>query len=128
VFSPGILRVTVEQVGAGAKEWHVKLVQRGYGVVAGCRYSVRFRARAGEPRPVGCAVGHDHEPWEAVGDYHEHVVTTEWTTFEGEFTSMTSDPSCRLFFDFARSTAWVELTDVVLRDQTHQRDLCPSRP
>ena len=127
VVTPAVMHVDIAKLGEGAKEWHVKLLQHSYEIVAGTRYSVSFRARAAEPRPVGCAVGNNHDPWMALGEYHEHVVTREWTPFWGAFTGLADDPDARLFFDLARSEAWVEISDVVLRNETNERDLSTFR-
>jgi hypothetical protein len=74
---------------------------------------------------VGCALGNNHEPWEGLGGYHDHLVTQDWMTYRGTFLAPTDDADARLFFDLAKSDAWVEIIDVVVHDETNARELRP---
>jgi len=121
--APDSVRVSITSLPGGAEGWYVKVVRAPYQIAAGTRYRVSFRARAEAPRPVGCAIGNNHEPWLAIGEYHEHVVTSDWTTFECPLTASADDSDARLFFDLGKSEAWVELTQIVVRDETNDRVL-----
>ena len=121
-----VMRVMIAQLADPTETWHVKLVERPFVITAGVAYIVSFRARAEEARPVGCAVGNNHEPWESLGVYHEHMVTNDWVTFECPFTANADDSNARLFFDLGKSDTWVELTQVVVRDETNDRVLTPT--
>jgi hypothetical protein len=123
-----VMRVTIARLADPSETWQVKLMQRRFEIEAGVPYHVSFRARAGASRPVGCAVGNNHEPWEVLGVYHEHQVTTDWLTFECSFTASASDADARLFFDLAKDDSWVELTEVVMRDEDAGRLLAPALP
>ena len=119
------MRVTISSLADSTQTWHVKLVERPFVISAGVSYRVSFLARAAEPRPIGCAIGNNHDPWESLGTYHQHSVTTEWSTFECPITASADDSNARLFFDLGLSDAWVELTQVVVTDVTNGQVLEP---
>jgi lysophospholipase L1-like esterase len=119
-----VMRITIPKL-AGAEAWHVKLQQKPFTITGGTQYVVSFHARAAAPRQVGCAVGNNHEPWLALGTYHEYTVGTEWNRFECPFVATASDSNARLFFDLAKSDTPVELANVVVRDVSANRDVQP---
>jgi hypothetical protein len=120
------MRVTIATLVDSAQTWHVKLVERPFVIDEAASYRVSFQARAGEPRPVGCAIGNNHDPWESLGTYHQHMVSTAWNTYECPITASADDQNARLFFDLGSSASWVELRQVVVRDETNDRVLEPA--
>lgn len=121
-----LLRITIPKL-VERQAWHVKLQQAPLSVTAGTSYTVSFEARSDAPRPVGCAIGQNHEPWEALGKYHEFEVGPEWGRFECPITASASDTKARLFFDLAKSDATLEMQNVVIMDQSGQPVSPPAR-
>jgi hypothetical protein len=119
-----VMRITIPKL-VGTQAWHVKLQQKPFQITEGNRYVVSFYAKAGAARRVGCAMGNNHEPWKALGAYHEYEVGTEWNRFECPFVASSSDTNARLFFDLAKSDTAVELANVVVRDATANQDVRP---
>ena len=120
-----LIRVTILRLGSAPEAWHVKLMQRPFKIEAGNQYSVTFRARSAATRPVACAMGNNHEPWETLGVYQGLVVTDVWTAFECPFVGSDDDSNARLFFDLGESDEWIELADVRVNDETEGRILAP---
>jgi hypothetical protein len=120
-----VIRVTILTLANAPQAWHVKLMQRPFRIEAGNQYRVTFRARSAADRPVACAMGNNHEPWETVGLYQGLVVTETWTGFECAFTASADDSNARLFFDLGESVEWVELADVRVFDETEGHIVAP---
>ncbi|MFO8013394.1 MAG: carbohydrate binding domain-containing protein [Phycisphaerae bacterium] len=100
---------------ANATTWHLQFKQVPLTVEAGRYYTLSFRARADEPRPVGYAVGQDHEPWGNLGLSDQANLTRQWQTVRAGFTATKTEDRARLAFSVGGSATAVELADVALR-------------
>jgi hypothetical protein len=120
-----VIRVVILGLANAPQAWHVKLMQRPFRIEAGNEYRVTFRARSAADRPVSCAMGNNHEPWETLGLYQGLVVTATWTAFECPFTASADDSNARLFFDIGERVEWLELADVRVYDETEARVVAP---
>jgi lysophospholipase L1-like esterase len=120
----GAIRVTIPKL-VGTDVFNVKLNHGPFQITKGTRYVLRFRAKADAPRTMNCAVGNSREPWALLGLYAHVDLLPEWKAFEYPFVASESDSSARIFFDLAMSETPVELSDVVLRNETTGKDEPP---
>jgi hypothetical protein len=104
----------LEIAKADGTHWHLQLKCRPLAVKEGRYYTIRFRARADEPRELSYGVGQDHEPWGGLGLWGEARLTKEWQAVHVGFTATATDDNVRLTFSFGASAAAVELADVVM--------------
>jgi len=111
----GARGVRLEIAKANATTWHLQFKQVPLAVKGGRYYTVTFRARAEEPRPIGYALSMDHEPWGTLGLSASANLTPEWRTVRTGFTAARDDDRARLSFSVGGSEAAVELADVALR-------------
>jgi len=109
---PKAVRMEIEK--ADGTSWHMSFKQRPLSLKGGRYYTVRFRARADQPRPIGYSVGQDAEPWHNLGLSGSVSLTTEWQAFRAGFVAKEDNELARLTFAFSGSAVPVELADVSL--------------
>jgi hypothetical protein len=123
----GAVRVTIPKL-VGTDVFNVKLRHAPFRITKGTRYVLRFRARAEAPRPMYCAVCNNHDPWELLGVYGKVDLQQEWKDFECAFEATGTDSNAQAFFDLGTSDAAVELSDVVLHNESTGQDEPPVLP
>ena len=107
-----VLRVEVTKVDDTS--WHLQVQQTALALKGGAYYTVSFRARADQPRPLGYGAQQDHEPWKSLGLSGSAKLTNSWQTFRAGFTCTDDEPAARLSFSVGEVPVPVELADVVL--------------
>ena len=95
--------------------WHLQFKQRPLVLKGGKYYTVTFRARADQPRPIEYGVGQDVSPWGNLGLSGGANLTTGWQDFRVGFTAKEDCGVARLSFSVGASPVAVELADVALR-------------
>jgi hypothetical protein len=93
-----------------------------YGLINGNRfpitaaqsYLLSFRAQAQAPAAIRAIIRMAHEPYATVGLAQAVLVNTVYTSFSLPFTASSSDPSCRIDFEFQRGDSLWWLDDVAL--------------
>jgi hypothetical protein len=106
----GAVRVQVDK--ADDVSWHLQVWQDKLPIKAGKYYTLSFRARADEPRPVWSSVIQAHDPWRNLGWWREEQLTPEWREFRYGFAAGSGDDDSRLSFCVSAATSSVELADV----------------
>ena len=107
----GVLRVEIAR--ADGVSWHLQVQQGPLALKAGAYYTVSFRARADQPRPLGYGCQQDHDPWKGLGLSSSAKLTNQWQMFRTGFTATDDEPAARLSFLAAEAPVAVELADVV---------------
>jgi hypothetical protein len=107
--------VRIEVLKNDATDWHLQLNQPGLAIKGGQFYTLSFRARADEVRPIVASVGQAHEPYQGLGAGQVVRLTREWQAFSAGFTATDDDANARVSFILGASTAAVELAEVALR-------------
>ncbi len=100
---------------ADGATWHLQVKHVPLRIRGGRYYTLTFRARADEPRSIGCSVGQDHEPWNNLGLSGRVNLTREWQTFRFGFVARADEPNARLSFALGGDGAAVDLADVEFR-------------
>jgi hypothetical protein len=80
------------------------------------RYVLSFWMKADAPRPVGCGVAQNVEPWTRLGEFTTLKATAWWQEFKCPFTATGTSTNARIFLDLGASKIAVELSGVELRD------------
>ncbi len=116
VFPPDdqeVLQITIEKAGTKTA-YDIQLNQSRLKVRSTHGYSVHFRARADRGRSIFIGFAQAHEPWNNLGLYKEIALTSEWQSFQEDFTATADDDNTRIHFDAGGSDISVELSEVVL--------------
>ena len=108
----GALRVEIAK--ADGTSWHLQVQQAALALKGGAYYTVSFRARADQPRPIGYGCQQDHDPWKSMGLSASAKLTKDWQAFRTGFTCPDDEAGARLSFMVAETPVAVELADVVL--------------
>lgn len=109
----GVVRVEIKKANTQTG-WHIQLNLAPLKVQSRQRYSVSFRARAGNPRNVFLGVARNHNPWTDVGLYRALLLTPEWSSFQEEFMASADDDNVRILFDIGGSKISPEFADLKL--------------
>lgn len=108
-----IVRIQVTQTSPTA--WHVQFNQTGLRFEANRLYTVRFYARASQPRRLGVNIGQAYAPWGLLGFEREFEVGTDWREYQFSFILPRGDDNARLNFDrFCLQAGEVFLADLHL--------------
>ncbi len=108
--APAAARLDIAK--SDATSWHLQFKVSPIKVEEGKYYTVTFRARADQPRPISYGLGQAHEPWQSLGLSGNAALTREWKSFRAGFIAGAADADARLSFSFGASTIAVELADV----------------
>ena len=96
--------------------WHVQVWQTGLELQDGAQYTLKFKAKAAQPRRLIAQVAMDQEPWEMIGVNETIELTTEWKEYE--FTFAAKKPADggrnRAGFVLGQDVGTVHVKDVVL--------------
>jgi glycosyltransferase involved in cell wall biosynthesis len=123
---PGIARLTVTRA-ENSLPWATQVNYERIEVTAGCRYSLRFRARAVEPRTVKVGVSRAHATWDNLGLYAEISLAPEWREFSLDFTAAATEAKARAHVDAGGSSVSFELTRPELLAQPGGQSVTPMR-
>ena len=110
---PKAARLEIEK--ADDTNWHLQFKQCPFALKGGKYYTVTFRARADQPRPIGYGAGQDVSPWGTLGLSGSVNLTTAWRDFRVGFIATKDCGVARLSFSVGGSPVAVELADVALR-------------
>jgi hypothetical protein len=111
--APEVVRVTITETHTDTV-WLVQLERRHLRVTAKPGYSVRFRARADQPRRIVVALAQSGPSWSNLGLYREVELTPEWKNFQEDFAVTQDDPNARIHFNLAGSLIPVEFAGAAL--------------
>lgn len=92
--------------------WHIQLSLFAYSVEANRTYSLRFRAKADQPRRIGVGVGQAHSEYKNLGFYRDVELTREWKENSFQVTLENGDKNARVHFDLNDSDKGVEIAEV----------------
>ncbi|BCW94667.1 MAG: hypothetical protein KatS3mg018_0149 [Fimbriimonadales bacterium] len=109
----GAVRLRITR--AGSAGWHVQFWQVGFPVERGQIYTVRFRARADQPRTLMVMMGMAQDPWAPVGLARTIRLTPEWQVFEFTFGVNTSTNARIGFTEMGTQTGEFWFADLSLR-------------
>ncbi len=118
---PDGMRITIEKAGTKTS-YDIQLNQPRLKARPNHGYRVQFRARADRLRSIFIGFAQAHEPWNNLGLYKEIALTSEWQSFQEEFTATEDDDNGRIHFDLGGSNISVELSEVVLRGLPDDRE------
>ncbi|MBN2583076.1 MAG: carbohydrate binding domain-containing protein, partial [Planctomycetes bacterium] len=104
------VRLKVEKVTDTA--WHLQFMQSGLKVEKGRYYTVRFRARADQPRQVQVGVQQNRDPWDLLGLSSTVALTAEWQPVELGFEASADCDHARLTFSVGQAEGAVDLADL----------------
>lgn len=95
--------------------WHVQLNQTGLRFEANRLYTLRFYARASQPRTLRVNIGQAYAPWGELGFNRQFEVSTEWREYEFSFLMPVSDANARLnFYQLSEQAGEVFFADMFL--------------
>ena len=127
VFPPddrATVRVAITQAPR-APGWHIQLSQSHLAISPLVGYTVDFRARADQPRPISAAFVQAHAPWAVLGFYRTEQLTAEWKTFHEFFMAGAADSNGRIQFDLGGNGIPVEVSDAALHVQLDSNAIEP---
>ncbi len=108
----------------GAAAWAIQLLQRGFYLAYGKRYTLRFDARARADRAIEVVVETDGDPWINYGETRVYQITPMMRSYTHTFTMQDStDPAARLTFNLGGHDADVVIDNVSLSGD--ERELYP---
>jgi len=116
--NPEVTRVNIKKART-TDSWHIQLNHTPLVVQGEEWYSLRFKARADEVRNMLIAVTQAHDPWIALGPYHEVSLMQEWQDFEMEFKVTADDDHARVSFYLGGWAVPVEIAGVRLLQLSH---------
>jgi len=123
--NPDMLRVVMGD-GVAGNSYDIQLNQALLSVKANHRYVLTFLARADEQRTICLGVAKAQEPWTNLGLYREIALTSEWQSFEIEFTVSEDEDKARVHFDIGSSNISTEVSAVSLRSISEARYVQPT--
>lgn len=110
--------VRIEITDGGAEDWQLGWNACYLEVDPGTPLTLRFTARAAEPRSMRCELSQNHEPWQSLGLNQSVELTRDWKTYEVPFrttsTAGATTESARLCFHVGGTPISVELRDLSL--------------
>lgn len=110
----GVLRAVLTQPGREA--WHFQLHQTSLDLTDGMTYTVAFRARADERRPIRVNVRIDQADWHMCGLDVPVELSPDWRDYRYVFTASRTVPNhCRLSFTLGNVPGAVELAEISFR-------------
>lgn len=108
--------VRVDVTEPGTSYFHLVLQAMEFKITQGRRYTVTFEARAKRPRRFSYNLSMVHPPWHALGFTESVELTTQWSTYRGEFTAKKSDDQAGFLFPIGGSGAGIEVRDLALTE------------
>ena len=114
-------------ISGGENRRDVSLIQYDFMIIQGNTYTVRFKAKAAEPRELGVAVGRAVNPFTLYNNSDRfHTLSTEWQTFSFAFIMQyPTDPETRLRFEMGNSDVDIYLDDICLTETASAADVKP---
>jgi glycosyltransferase involved in cell wall biosynthesis/SAM-dependent methyltransferase len=106
--------------------YDIQLNQPFLTVQAGRRYRLRFRGRADSPRRIFVGLAKSEAPWTGLGLYAQIPLTTDWKTFEEEFTAQSDEDNARILFDVGEESPSIAIASLVLEDRTDGHHVLPN--
>lgn len=94
--------------------WHIRLQQPPTAWQASQRYTLKFKARADQPRKLAVELQQAHEPYRNAGFFMPLEVLSEWRQYQWEFTVPTDEEKATLHFNLGDNTTPLELADFSL--------------
>ncbi len=110
---PKALRIAIEKAKT-KNSWDIQLKHPRLEVRSNQSYRVQLRARADSPRSMFVGFARAHKPWTGLGLYQEIALTTEWQSFQADFTATGDEDNAHIYFDLGGSDISVEVSEVVL--------------
>lgn len=113
---PGMRSIHAAMTKRGTESWHFQLFQTGLNLAEGKSYTLRFWARANQPRKISIGARMESEPWAFVGLYREIELTSDWKYYEYSFCANDVVPNhSSLAFNFRNEIGEAWLAGIELR-------------
>jgi hypothetical protein len=108
--------LTANLQNATGQDWHAQVHQTGLNLESGKTYTLRFMARAPQPRPFNVSAQLNQPDWRMLGLRRTINLTPEWKAFSFTFAAQNTVPNqARLSLQFGEANGVVELKNISLR-------------
>jgi formylglycine-generating enzyme required for sulfatase activity len=100
-------------------EWHIQAFQTDLHLKDGDQYTIRFSAKASQPRKVVLGAQIDEADWHSIGLSTPVPLTTSFQTFQVPFRVQNAgEKKCRIGFVLGASTGVVTIKNMTLTENT----------
>jgi glycosyltransferase involved in cell wall biosynthesis/peptidoglycan/xylan/chitin deacetylase (PgdA/CDA1 family) len=125
--NPDMVRIAIKK-DETKTSFDIQLNMLRLKIKANHHYSINFQARADSPRSIALGFAKAHEPWDGLGLYKKIELTSEWRSFQEDFTATADDENARIHFDVGESGISVDLSSISLCGLEDGKSIEPDLP